>query len=70
MNDVLKANEANLTKLMKFYWTTKASYLSMEDAINIFSKESDCLFERDALFCFGMSKMTNIIETKDHRKYK
>jgi hypothetical protein len=41
--------------------------MSMQNAIDCFSK---VVFEKDAQYCFALSKMTNVIETKEVRKYR
>lgn len=42
----------------------------MKDAIGIFSRDTDCLLEKDALFVYGMSKMPNPNETKEIRNHR
>ena len=42
----------------------------MKDAIEIFSKETDLLLEKDALFVYGMSKMPVIKDTSENQKLK
>lgn len=42
----------------------------MKDAIGIFSRDTDCMLEKDALFVYGMSKMPNPNETKESKNHK
>lgn len=69
MNDLFKANLLNITQLMKNYFKPRAQYLDINDAIAIFSKHTDVLTEKEAYHCYGMSKMTNPIETKEYKKH-
>ena len=42
----------------------------MKDACEIFTRETDLLLEKDALFMYGMSKMPIIKDTADIQKLK
>lgn len=42
----------------------------MNEAIELFTKKSDCgLNEKEAIYCYGMSKMTVTNENDDSSKY-
>lgn len=42
----------------------------MEDACRIFSTDSGLLIDTESRFIYGMSKMTNINETKEYKRHK
>jgi hypothetical protein len=42
----------------------------MEDACRIFSSDSGLLLDQEAHYIYGMSKMTNINETKEYKRHK
>ena len=42
----------------------------MENAIDLFTKKSDCgLNSKDAIFCYGMSKITLANENEKNKNY-
>jgi hypothetical protein len=66
-------NNENIKQLMKHYMQPRANFLSIHDAVSIFYspiRRIDVIPEKDAIFCYGMSKMTNPFETKDIRFHK
>ena len=69
-NDMLKVNAEGIKKLVERYHQPRQKWLPMKDAIEIFSKETDLLLEKDALFVYGMSKMPAIKDTADNQKLK
>jgi len=42
----------------------------MQSVVELFSKETEIISEKDAWFCFGMCKITIPMETKDIRKLR
>ena len=56
---------------MEKYQTPKQKYMSYKDAINLVAKDTNVLIlEKDAIFCYGMSKMTVINEVKTSIQYR
>ena len=72
MNLCLDANLDSLRKLFKFSIKGKASFLSYQEAINLVTKDSSLnMNARDAVMCYGMSKMTVVFEmAKGPNPYK
>lgn len=59
-----------LKKIYALYFTVSQKYMTVENAIELFTVTSDCqLSQKDALFCLGMSKMTNAFENEEHKNY-
>lgn len=70
VNDVLDTNLDGINGLISHYYAPRKNYMSRKDVINLFTKDSDAnMAEKVALYCFGMSKMTVVNETKDSKKY-
>ena len=66
VNDVLEANQEHLTKIYQRYFAPRKKYMDMKDALHFMMKDSALnLIEKDAIFCYGMSKMT---VDKEHEK--
>lgn len=72
VNKMIMVNQANIDKLMKSRIGKGAGVkqLEMTEAIEIFSKESEIVTDKEALFCYGMSKMPVTNETKENHLYK
>jgi len=65
--DVNNIFQANLDGIQKVYASFlrggMKKYMTMDDAIKLFSRLTEVrLIESQASFCYGMSKMTNILE--------
>ena len=59
-------NIAGLKKVYEKYLEPRKKYMDMKDAISLFRDETELIAqEHDVTYCFGMSKMTCIAETKD-----
>ena len=43
--------------------------MTMDDAVKLFSRDTDLLLEKDALFCYGMSKMHIGADTKQKTEH-
>ena len=71
VNDVLDANLDLLRKVYKSYTSPVAPVMTLEGALDLLVAKCDMgLNDRDALYCYGMSKMTIIDENNDHRRYE
>lgn len=68
MNDVL---DTNLDLIKKLYKRCSKKYImTMDEAIELFTKKSECgLNDKEAIYCYGMSKMTVVNENDDSSKY-
>ena len=70
VNDVFEANLDGLKKIFKSYFTTKRSYMDMQDSLNLLNRSSNLIpIEKDVIHCFAMSKMTlpnEIAKRKDY----
>lgn len=65
------ANDDTLRKLYARYYTLTKKWMSTEDAIDLFCVESECcLSNKEALYCHGMSKMTNPYENDNPERYQ
>ena len=64
MNDVLEININGIRGLLEFYHKPRKNYMSRKDFLNLFTKDSDVMIgEKEAIYCYGMSKMTVIKES-------
>ena len=70
VNDILDANQANLTKIFNSYFTAVKKYVTYEDIIDMVCKVCQMnISEIDVLFSFGMSKMAVTNEPQDYKRY-
>ena len=70
---MIAVNQANIDKLIKSSIGKGAGVkdLEMTEAMEIFTRDSDnFITDKDALFCYGMSKMPVTNETKENILYK
>ena len=64
-------NIEGLTLIMHHYYKPKERYMSKKDAINLVSKDTNInLYDKDAMYCYGMSKMTVSDEVKYSKRYE
>ena len=64
MNDVLEANIEGIRGPMQHYHAPRKNYCNQKDILNLFIRDSNVnLAEKEALQCFGMSKMTVVKES-------
>ena len=70
MNDVLEANIEGIRGLMQHYHAPRKNYCNQKDILNLFIRDSNVnLAEKEALQCFGMSKMTVVKESVTPKQY-
>ena len=70
MNDVFLANLDLLKSIFKLYFNTSRSYMSKQDALDFMCRHTTLqMAEKDAIYCFGMSKMTVINEHEHHKQF-
>ena len=55
---------------MEKFFQPRAKFLDQKDAVAIFCKHTDTLPEGEANYIYGMSKMTNPIESKEIKKHR
>ena len=56
---------------MRHYFDPMKKFMTAKEAVSLFSKDSLVgLSEKEAVFFFGMSKMSNDQETSEYRKYQ
>lgn len=55
---------------MKSLEKPRMKFISQQDAIELFSKTTQLISEKEAGFLYALSKMTNPTETRDHKKNK
>ena len=56
--------------MQRLYHTDKKKYMTKKDAIKLVTKDSNvAISDRDAIYCYGMSKMTVEHEVKESKKY-
>ena len=71
MNDVLEVNLEGLKKVYKHYQEPRKNYMTMQDCLDLMMKDTTLgLIEKDAIFCFGMCKMSVINESENTPQYK
>ena len=55
---------------MDRYHQPKQKYCSKKDCVNIVSRDTGVnMFDKDAMYCYGMSKMTVVDEVKHSKRY-
>jgi len=71
VNDVLEANLDGLKKVYTNYHEPRKKFMTMGDALGLMMKDTQlALTEKDAIYCFGMCKMSVIIEQENMWQYK
>lgn len=71
LNDIFEANLDLLKKLYKKYLAPMKPRMSERDCLSLLMKDSEVqLNEKDALYCFGMAKMTVVQENEQAAKYQ
>lgn len=64
VDDVFVANREGIKKLFQHTYDTRKKYHTRANILGLFSKElKEAITEKEALYCFGMSKATVIKET-------
>lgn len=70
MNDIFEANLDLLRKVYAKYLAPMKKFMNRKDCLDLLMRDSDLqMNEKDALFCFGMSKMTVVQENEQNSKY-
>lgn len=63
VNDVLEVNLEGLKKVYTNYHEPRKKFMTMNDAMALMMKDTSLgLIEKDAIYCFGMCKMSVIFE--------
>jgi len=71
VNDVLEVNLEGCKKMYNFYKEPRKNHMTMQDGLNFMMKDTGLqMIEKDAIFCFGMCKMSVIIEQDKMAQYK
>lgn len=72
VNDILEANLDGLKKVYSHYFEPRKKYMTMQDALALMMKDTRIgLIEKDAIFSYGMCKMTVVMESESPtEKYK
>lgn len=71
VNDIFEANIEGLKKVYSVYWEPRKKYMTYQDAQNLFMKDTPLnLIEKEAIFCYGLSKMTVVTESDSSWQYK
>jgi hypothetical protein len=70
INEIYKLNALTIADLLKVKLESKETHLSQKHAMALFTKDTELISEKEAQYCFAMSKMTLIQETRDHKKQK
>ncbi|CDW89852.1 UNKNOWN [Stylonychia lemnae] len=70
VSDTLEVNLDGLKKVYAKYFDPRKKYMSMQDGLNLMMRDTAVgLIEKDAIFCYGMCKMTCINEAVDSSKH-
>mmetsp|Transcript_41069 Transcript_41069/g.39584 ORF Transcript_41069/g.39584 Transcript_41069/m.39584 type:complete len:237 (+) Transcript_41069:504-1214(+) len=71
INDTLEANLEPLKQIYNSYFTPRKKFMDLSDAMSFMMKDSDlAIHEHEAVFLFGMSKMTVVLESENSHQYK
>lgn len=66
VNDILEANLDGLKKVYSHFFEPRKKFMSKEDALGLMMRDTALnMIEKDAMFCYGMSKMTVTNEQED-----
>jgi len=67
---VLETNINGIKGLIEYYFKPRKHYMNRKDAMSLFTKDSAVFIgEKEAMYCFGMSKMTVVEETRVAKMY-
>ena len=67
---MLETNIHGIKGLVEHYFKPRKYYMNRKDAIALFTKDSGVMIgEKEAMYCFGMSKMTVVEETRKANLY-
>ena len=67
---MLEANFEGVRGLLQYYHAPRKNYCNQKDILNLFIRDSNVgLGEKEALYCFGMSKMTVVKESVTPKQY-
>ena len=68
----MEANLEGIKKVYTHYFEPRKTWMTMHDALALIMRDTAIgLIEKDAIFCYGMCKMTVPIETENSSdKYK
>ena len=70
VNDVLSTNIDGIRALMEHYYAPRKTYCNKKDILSLFTKDSNVMIgEKEATYCFGMSKMTVVRESVTPKQY-
>lgn len=71
VNDILQVNLENLRTIYKKNVKSHNTVLTKDDVVDLYTKNEDIrVSDQDAVYCYGMSKMTISNENKDSNKYE
>lgn len=71
VNDVLEANLEGMKKVYNSYHEPRKKFMTMGDALGLMMRDTQlALTEKDAIYCFGMCKMSVIFEQENMAQYK
>ena len=69
VNDVMKVNLDGIHQLYKRYLNPKQNTLHKNNIMLMFTRDTNLVSINEALYCYGLSKMTVIDETKLNKLY-
>ena len=70
VNDVFESNLDLLKKIYNSYLKPMQKLMTQKDAENFMMKDHDLqMIEKDAIYCYGMCKMTVIKENESSKEY-
>lgn len=71
VNDLMEANLEGLKKVYSFYWEPRKKFMTYQDTMNLMLRDSSLrLIEKDAIYCYGMCKMSVTLESVDTWQYR
>ncbi len=71
VNDILEANLEGLRKVYQHYWEPRKKYMTYHDTMDLMMRDTGLsLIEKEAIYCYGMCKMSVVLESADAWQYK
>ena len=69
-NDILAANIEGIRMLIEHYLAPRKRFMTKDDFISLVTRDSNVkIGEKEAIYCYGMSKMTVVKESVTPKKY-
>ncbi len=68
---MLEANLEGIKKIYNYYQEPRKKFMTMADALNLMIRDTQIgIGEKEAIYCYGMSKMSVVFEQDNMGQYK